>query len=289
MKTLRMLLIALALSVTPAFAWNCTTPGQVRVQVPTGTKGTGTGDGSGQVVVDSGLTFICEALPVATTQPPSSNTNSNTNNNSSASNSSTSASVSAKQKQQQSQNQSQTANGGNSTSSSTSASTSTGGNAVGNGVNSNNSITNVAAPKIPVASAITPPILPTVPCFKGYGGSAQTMAFGASFGGGKVDKGCNARELARSFSGPQTTASCKILLATKEAQAAGITMEDCLPIVAPIAVVAPSPVLVAPTVTLNLVLPSGDLIESNRTVTHNATRKAVHRRMRPCQNDSWVN
>ncbi len=183
-----------------------------------------------------------------------------------------SASASSVQSQQQSQNQSQTATGGNSTSGSTSANT-----------------TNIAAPQIPVSSAITPPIMPTVPCFKGFGGSAQTMAFGASFGGGKIDKGCNARELARSFSGPQTTASCKILLSTKEAKAAGITMEDCLPV--PVQVVAPA-------VTV-LLLPYGNidpsssdgLTESNRTVTSAVTQKAVHRRRhtRPCSNDSWVN
>jgi hypothetical protein len=51
---------------------------------------------------------------------------------------------------------------------------------------------------------------------------------GGSFGAGKVDQGCDDRELARAFSGPQTVASCKILLNTKKAKAAGITMEDCL-------------------------------------------------------------
>jgi len=165
------------------------------------------------------------------------------------------------------------------TSSSTSASSSsaTGGSAN----NSNNSSTNIAAPSIPVSSAITPPILPTVPCFKGFGGSAQTMAFGASFGGGKIDKGCNARELARSFSGPQTVASCKILLATKEAIAAGITMEDCLPAPVPVSPIVQQ-LVTPPSVTVNLVLPE------TRTVTPETTRKAVHRHMHrtpSCQNN----
>ena len=48
-----------------AMAWDCKVPGQVRVQVPTGTIGNGVGDGDGQVVVDSGLTFICEKLPLS--------------------------------------------------------------------------------------------------------------------------------------------------------------------------------------------------------------------------------
>ena len=105
MTILRNICIALMLCA-PALAWNCTTPGQVRVQVPTGTTGSGTGDGSGQVVVDSGLTFICETLPVATTTPPSA-TNNNTSNSTSSS----------------------TATGGNSSSSSTSK----GGNAIATG------------------------------------------------------------------------------------------------------------------------------------------------------------
>jgi hypothetical protein len=71
--------------------------------------------------------------------------------------------------------------------------------------------------------------MPTVPCFKGYGAGVQTGLIGGSFGGGKVDQGCDDRELARAFSGPQTIASCKILVSTKKAVAAGITLEDCLP------------------------------------------------------------
>src|ERR1700690_2918727 len=71
MKTLWSFVIAMALT-SVCFAWNCTTPGQIRVQVPTGTVGSGTGDGSGQVVVDSGLTFECEAPPTATPAPTTS-------------------------------------------------------------------------------------------------------------------------------------------------------------------------------------------------------------------------
>jgi hypothetical protein len=56
---------------------------------------------------------------------------------------------------------------------------------------------------------------------------------GGSFGGGKVDAGCDDRELARSFSGPQTVASCKILINTKKAKKAHITLEDCLGIQPP--------------------------------------------------------
>ena len=91
---------------------------------------------------------------------------------------------------------------------------------------------------------------------------------GGSFGGGKVDQGCDDRELARSFSGPQTVASCKILIATKKAKKAGITLEDCLGIPAakpePIPDVHdmsrfPEPVIVPPVIVMvqpPLVLPA---------------------------------
>jgi hypothetical protein len=283
MKTLRTILIALALCI-PAFAWNCPT-GQIRQQAPAGTS-----TSTPFYDVIEGIAFICVPVnPVTPTGVNNSNTNSNSSTSTSTSTSSSNSSASSTQRQRQQQNQSQVANGGNATSSSS---------ANGNGNNSNDSIsnTNIAAPQIPVSSAITPPIMPTVPCFKGFGGSAQTMAFGASFGGGKIDKGCNARELARSFSGPQTIASCKILLATKEAVTAGITMADCLP-VAPVAMISPiavepTPVAPAlPAITVNLVLPSNQAVTSapsNRMVTPAITKKAVRRKMHmqpQCQND----
>jgi hypothetical protein len=228
--------------------------------------------------------------------------NTNTNSANSASNSTSTSNATSnatsnqnqtqQQQQKQQQSQSQIATGGNATS----TATSTGGNAVGNGDNSNDSITNIAAPKIPVASAITPPIMPTVPCFKGYGGSAQTMAFGGSFGGGKVDHECEARELARSFSGPQTAASCKILLNTKDARAAGVTMEDCLrpvpvqvitavpPQVVPI---PPAPVvIVVPAPVVNIASPALPSPPQYRTeITVTAPKPVKKKHMAPqCQN-----
>ena len=264
MKTIRVLCIAMLLCL-PAFAWNCTTPGQVRVQVPTGTVGNGTGDGSGQVVVDSGLTFICEALPTATTQPPSvTNTNSNTNTatggsggsigvvkatgvggNGGAGGSSTSTATGGtstnnntvtggtssannngngngsgnttvakggNQQQGQQQGQQQSASAANN----------------GNGSNNTTSNTQVDASKIPVSSAITPPLLPSAPCIKSFGGGVQTMVVGGSFGAGKIDEGCDIRETARAFSGISKLAQCKLLINEKQAKKAGVTLEDCL-------------------------------------------------------------
>ena len=229
MKLLRTLLIALALG-SVCWGWNCPA-GQIRQQAPAGTS-----TSTPYYDVVEGIAFICVPTPVTPVTPTTSgavksvnknlNNNTNTNTNANTNNNNLNQTQQQKQQQQQAQNQNQNATatsnatGGNSTA--------TGGNAVGNGNNSNDTVTNIAAPKIPVNSAITPPIMPTVPCFKGFGGAVQSGMLGGSFGGGKVDPGCDARELARSFTGPQTVASCKILIATKKAKAAGVTMEDCL-------------------------------------------------------------
>lgn len=79
--TVKLLFVAafLCTMVLPAHAWDCTAPGQIRVQVPSGTVGNGTGDGSGQVVTVEGITFQCQAPP---SDPSTSNTNTNKNKNS---------------------------------------------------------------------------------------------------------------------------------------------------------------------------------------------------------------
>jgi hypothetical protein len=226
-----------------ALAWNCTTAGQVRVQVPTGTVGSGTGDGSGQVVVDNGLTFICEALPTATTggtqtqtqsqTSASSSVNTNTNSTTGGTSSSTSS----------------VKDSGNSANTNTTSSA--GG---GNGSNNTNTTTNVAAPIIPVASAYAPTSLPSAPCIKGFGLGVQVPQAGVSFGGGKVDVGCDERELARSYAllGSKL-AACKILVANERSQKAGVTLTDCMgPVDQPVAeihgavVAQASPIVVAP-------------------------------------------
>lgn len=261
LKTILMLLILATSSL--CFGWNCSVPGEIRVQVPSSYKGNGTGDGNNQVVTVQGLSFVCEAPPTTST-PSTTNTNSNSNNNSNTNNNSNKNSnsnsntntnnvnntVRTSQKQQQSQNQSQTATGGNATSSATGGTSS----ATNNGNGSNNTVTNVAAPTIPVSSAYAPTALPSAPCVKSYGGAAQSVAFGASLGGGKIDQGCDERELARSFAllGSRVSA-CKILIQGKQAKKAGITLEDCMgppPQVAVVTVPEPPviPVIMAPLV-----------------------------------------
>ena len=94
---------------------------------------------------------------------------------------------------------------------------------------SNETTNNVAAPDIPVSTAYAPTALPTVPCFKGYSGGAQTSAFGISLGGGKVDKNCQILETARSFAlHGSDLAYCKAMVLTDTAKQAHITVQDCM-------------------------------------------------------------
>jgi hypothetical protein len=77
--------------------------------------------------------------------------------------------------------------------------------------------------------AYSPEALPTAPCFKGYSAGASSPLIAGSFGGGKIDKGCEARETARSFAllGNQQAAA-KLLCSTEAAKRAHLTIEDCM-------------------------------------------------------------
>ena len=222
MKTLRTALTLLFLCAS-ALAWNCPT-GQIRQQAPSGTP-----TSTPYYDVVEGIAFICvPSTPPTSPTTGSTNNNSNVNSNTNSSTATSNVRVSNALAQKQQQGQAQTANGG----SASSTSSATGGNAQSsaqnNGNGSNNTTTNVAAAKIPVATATTGPIMPSAPCVKGFGGGVQFPMIGASAAGGKIDQGCDDRELARSFSGPQTIASCKILINSKKAKKAGVTLEDCM-------------------------------------------------------------
>lgn len=267
-----------------SLAWNCTTPGQIRVQVPTGTVGTGTGDGSGQVVVDNGLTFQCQTPPTPSipTGNPVSSTSTSTASSASNSNSTSGSNSSAT-----GGNSSSTANGGNSSSTSQGGSvsgsgnsTSTSGvknsgnssntnnntaqggqggsasqtqsqsttsNATGNGDNANNSteITNI---KPASASAIAPVGFPTAPCLGNFGAGVQSIPGGISFGGSHVDAGCDSRQTALQFAITLNNrlAAAKILCSTKAAKRAKLTLDDCLAFVVPPAPVTPPVVIASP-------------------------------------------
>lgn len=161
--------------------------------------------------------------------------------------------------------------------------------------NANSSNVAISAPRN-TASAIAPPMYPTVPCFKGVSVGAQGPAFGASFGGGKIDQNCAILETARSFAGVEAyTAYCKVMLTNKYVKKAHVSMEDCmdryepeLPVVvaAPEVQQAPTHVITisvpAPIITVNVPAPVAPVVE----VTKVAVPKAVvHRKVHvanPC-------
>ena len=142
----------------------------------------------------------------------------------------------------QKQGQTQTANGGSS---------SADGNGVGNGNNSDNTVVNNPRQ---TATAVSPEVFPTVPCFKGTGIAGQGPVFGFSYGGGKIDENCAELEAARQA--PTRIARCKIFILNKYAQKAGVTYEDCIgPLVVPERTVE-LPQLVAPTPSIVVNVPS---------------------------------
>jgi hypothetical protein len=248
----------------PAYGWNCT-GNNIRVQVPSGTTGTGTGDGPGQVVTVQGLTFECE--PPASTAPPSAmNTNTNSSNsNSSAnsnstSNSNSNSSASSNQTQGQKQGQSQTSNNQSGVSD------------VGN------SETTVDSSRIPVNTAIAPPVFSTANCFKGYGAGIQTMAIGGSFGGGGIDRNCAALSTAQAlYAIGSREGACRVIINTKAAKDAHVTLEECLATMPPrvIVVTQPAPPVPAPAPVIVYVP------VQHETVTVTATKAEVKAACKP--------
>lgn len=277
--------LLVALLAPSARAWNCPA-GQIRQQAPAGTPTT-----TPYYDVVEGIAFICvptTTTPPASS--PSQTQSQNQSQNQSQSNSATSASnststaASASNSTSTGGTSSSNATGGNSNVSNSGNSNvrnsnrntaqggaggaggtgGTGGNASSsasnNGNNANNSsstyapvtTTNVAAPKIPVETAIAPPSFPTVACFKGYGIAAQTAPFGLSFGGGKVDTNCAILETARQA--PNRLARCMVYITDKYAKAAGVTLEKCMELdLVPVPVPA-APVAVAPPVAPQIIV-----------------------------------
>jgi hypothetical protein len=235
-------------SCSVSMAWNCTVAGEGRVQVPASYVGNGVGDGNNQVVSQGGLNFACLPDPIPTPAPTTSgNTNTNTNTNSSTSTSgstSTAAGGSAtatggNQTQGQKQGQSQSSNNQS---------------AGGSVSNVGNSVENIAAPKIPVATADAPPVFSTANCFKGFSGGAQSAAAGISFGGGGIDKNCAAERIAQDYYAMgNRLAACKVITNTKASKDAGVTLQDCLNVPVRPIVTVPAPVVQpAPQITVNV-------------------------------------
>ena len=228
--TIRIAMLAAALFCpTLAHAWpQCSGNWN---QVPAGTSSAG-----GAIYTADGLTWQCQPKTTPPTPSTPGATSASTSNASSAANSSSnsasnatggnSSSVATGGNQKQHQNQTQTAQGGNATGGSASSTSSASDNGNGSNNASYSSETNVAATKVPVATAVAPAVLPTNPCFKGVGVGVQTMAFGGSFGGGKIDSNCAILEAARTA--PSLLARCKVYISNKYVKQAGVTLDDCL-------------------------------------------------------------
>ena len=293
-------------------AWNCTTPGQIRIQVPTGTVGNGTGDGSGQVVVDSGLTFICEALPTAPATTPStatstSNSTSGANATSGSSSSANASGGNATANGGTSSSKSGVSNSGNSnvkvsnslantnnlgqTQTQSNSSVNSNQSAGGSASNIGNSVTNVAAPEIPANTAVAPPVFSTANCFKGMSVAGQAGIGGISFGGGKIDSNCAAERIAQDyFAMGNRLAACKVITSTKASKDAGVTLADCMnvpvPVVRTVVPVVSAPIP-APPVTVQITnnippAPAPIILHEEMTVTAprpQAKKRATHR---PC-------
>lgn len=89
--------------------------------------------------------------------------------------------------------------------------------------------TNVAAPKIPVNSAYAPNAFPTANCAMAYSGAGQGMLAGAAGAFTRIDKTCQQIETARSFALYDARAAyCKVMISTKWAKKAKVTLEDCM-------------------------------------------------------------
>jgi hypothetical protein len=305
--------LVLAALCSPAVkAWDCPA-GQIRQQAPAGTPTT-----APYYDVVEGIAFICVPVTPPTTPSTSgssANAASNANSTSTASSNSNSSatggnasSTATGGNQKQNQNQSQTATGGNATGGNASAQ---GGSASNNGNGSNNAsysnTTNVAASKIPVASAFAPPVLPANPCFKGFGVGIQTMAVGGSFGGGKIDGNCAILETARLA--PSLLAKCKVYITDKYAKAAGVTLDDCMqqeiaalpPVqvndvvptqVQPVVVnVQPAAPVVVPAPAVNIIVPApapAVVVKPTVKVPH-SSNKCVQKTCPPVKPTVWDN
>jgi len=153
-----------------------------------------------------------------------------------------------------------------------------------------NSQTTVEAPKIPVNTAVAPPVFSTTNCFKGFSAGGQTAVGGLSFGGGGIDKNCAAERVAQDyFAMGNRLAACKVITSTKASKDAGVTLADCMNVPVPVVrtvvpvVSAPIPAPVTVQITNNIPpAPAPIILHEEMTVT--APRPQVKKRVvhRPC-------
>lgn len=274
---LRAVLPFLALAVAamfphPALAWNCSDPLAARVPVATGTTGT-FGDGDGQLFLGTGSEGTKGQLYECKVPDP-------TPQNNSSSTSSSSSSSNQSQDQKQKQNQNQTATGGNATSS-------------GN----NTSVTETTNIHNPAATAFAPNPGSTVPCFKGFSGAGQAQSFGFSFGGGRIDPGCDIRETSRLLAAMGSRrGACMVIITENSAKKAGLTIDDCMEqiTIESQVMVAPAPIapVPQPSITVNMPAPvvtfipapAPTLVPSVAVAAHaNAVAHPAHHVAKPCK------
>lgn len=119
------------------------------------------------------------------------------------------------------------------------------------------------------------------------------MAFGASFGAGKIDKNC--RALITAQNAPNKLSFCKIWIKLKDSKDAGVTLQDCLTATAPpVVVIPPQPPAPLPVIVTVVLPPSPPSPPQYRTevdvvapkprsctVTHGTVRAKV-KQYKPC-------
>lgn len=246
--------VLLAVSCTVANAWpSC--PG-VWNQVSNGTAATGSSGQIGEIYTADGITWQCQSKTPTPPAGGNSGANSSSASNSTSNSTSTGGTSNAGSTSNASGgnatggNSTSTANGGSVSSKNTNNNTANGGaggnaqggaggssqsnsnasaNGNGNGSNNFTTDTNVAASKIPVATAIGLAPSPTVTCLNSVGAGVQTMAVGGSLGFGHVDKNCAILETARAGAlYGNKMAFCKVYLKDKYVKQSGLTLDECL-------------------------------------------------------------
>ena len=256
------LLLVIVFSTSAAFAWPACSGNWV--SVPSTTKGTAS-SGYGSVVTENGQTFQCDPTTPPSTNPSGSTASSSSNSTSGATSSSTSGSKSGSR----SNATGGSATGGNSSSTSAGGSVAGSGNssntnrnvanggaggtgigiggsggssqqgqsqsstssATGNGNGSNNysSVTNVAAPHIPVNAAYNSTVIPTANCMGGFSAGLTLSQIGLAGGSSREAKNCALLETARSFdANNERLAACKVKITSKYSKAAHVTLADCM-------------------------------------------------------------
>ena len=265
---------ALMLSASSAFAWNCSDPYASRVPVPSNTTGT-YGSGDGQLFLGTGSEGVKGQLyqcqkPTNPPSPSAGNTSQNQNQsqNQSQNNSQNSTQNTSNQNVSSSGSSSKSNSNASSKSNSNAASQSNNSNsnintlspvlessnsATGGTANSSSSATNNSSGNTSTyesnstytevrqnPGAFAPTAFSTSPCTKGVSAGGSTPTVAGTFGIALTDKGCDSRQTAAVFYAiGNPTAAAQILCSTDASKRAKLTLAQCLTIVTPVQVAPP--------------------------------------------------